>query len=104
METQCTQRSFGFQHIGDREIVARFDGGRVSSDGGGILLREVEERFGFVSKFAACFTDYRDPEKIEHPLVDLLKQRVFGLCLGYEDLNDHDWLRHDALLAAIVGK
>jgi len=104
METECTQRSFGFQQVGGREIVARFDGGRVTSDGGGLLLREVEERFGFVQKFAACFTDHRDPELIEHPLLDLLKQRLFGLCLGYEDLNDHDWLRHDALLAVLVGK
>lgn len=104
MQTQCTQRSFGFQQLGSREVVARFDGGRVSSDGGGILLREIEQRFGLVEKFASCFTDYRDPELIEHPVVDLLKQRLFGLCLGYEDLNDHDWLRHDALLAAIVGK
>ena len=82
MQTQCTQRSFGFQQVGGREIVARFDGGRVTSDGGGILLREIEERFRLVEKFAACFTDHRDPELIEHPLVDLLKQRVFGLCLG----------------------
>jgi len=104
VETQCIQKSFGFQQVGGREIVARFDGGRVSSDGGGILLREIEERFGLVEKFACCFTDHRDSEKIEHPLVDLLKQRLFGLCLGYEDLNDHDWLRHDALLATIVGK
>ena len=104
MQTQCTQRSFGFQQVGGREIVARFDGGRVTSDGGGILLREIEERFHLVEKFAACFTDHRDPDLIEHPLVDLLKQRLFGLCLGYEDLNDHDWLRHDALLAVIVGK
>ena len=103
METQCTQQTFGFQQVGGREIVARFDGGRVSSDGGGILLREIEERFHLVEKFASCFTDYRDPELVEHPLVDLLKQRLFGLCLGYEDLNDHDWLRHEALLAAIVG-
>jgi len=104
VETQCTRGTFGFQHVGGREIVARFDGGRVSSDGGGILLREIEQRFGLVEKFASCFTDYRDPERIEHPLVDLLKQRLFGLCLGYEDLNDHDWLRHDALLAVFVGK
>lgn len=68
------------------------------------MLREIEERFRLVERFAACFTDHRDPELIEHPLVDLLKQRLFGLCLGYEDLNDHDWLRHDALLAVIVGK
>jgi len=104
VETQCTQRSFGFQQVGGREIVARFDGGRVSSDGGGILLREVEERFRLIEKFASCFTDHRDPNLIEHSLVDLLKQRLFALCLGYEDLNDHDWLRHDALMAVIVGK
>jgi hypothetical protein len=104
VETDCTQRAFGFQQVGGREIVARFDGGRVTSDAGGILLREVEDRFRFVAKFATCFTDHRDPECIEHPLVDLLKQRLFALCLGYEDLNDHDWLRHDALLATLVGK
>jgi len=104
VETQCTQQSFEFQQVGGREIVARFDGGRVTSDGGGIFLREIENRFRFVEKFADCFTDYRDQEKIEHSLVDLLKQRLFGLCLGYEDLNDHDWLRHDALLAVVVGK
>jgi len=104
VETHCSQRTFGFQEVGAREIVARFDGGRVTSDGGGILLREIEERFRFVERFAGCFADHRDPEQIEHPLVDLLKQRLFGLCLGYEDLLDHDWLRHDALLAALVGK
>jgi hypothetical protein len=104
VETQCTQRAFGFQQVGGREIVARFNGGRVTSDAGGMLLREVEDRFRFVEKFATCFTDHRDPECIEHSLVDLLKQRLFGLCLGYEDLNDHDWLRNDALLAALVGK
>jgi hypothetical protein len=84
--------------------MARFDGGRVSSDGGGLLLREVDDRFRFMEQFARCFTDHRDPESIEHPLVDLLKQRVFGLCLGYEDLVDHDTLRHDPLLALVVGK
>jgi hypothetical protein len=104
VETDCTQRTFGFQQAGQREIVAKFDGGRVTSDAGGILLREVEDRFRFVERFATCFTDHRDPESIEHPVVDLLKQRLFALCLGYEDLNDHDWLRHDALLAALVGK
>jgi len=104
VQTQCTQLSFEFHQVGGLKIVARFDGGRVTSDGGAILLREIEERFGFVRKFAACFTDFRDPERIEHPLVDLLKQRLFALCLGYEDLNDHDWLRHDALLAVVVGK
>ncbi len=104
METQCTQQSFGFQPLGRRDVVARFDGGRVTSDGGGILLRQIEERFGFIERFATCFSDHRNPERIEHPLTDLLKQRLFGLCLGYEDLNDHDWLRHDAMLAVLIGK
>lgn len=104
METECRGWSCGFQAVGGREVVARFDGGRVTSDGGGLLLKEVEDRFRFVERFARCFTDHRDPELIEHPLVDLLKQRIFGLCLGYEDLLDHDTLRHDALLAVLVGK
>lgn len=104
METECRQKSFGFPACGGRDIVARFDGGRVTSDGGGILLKEVDDRFRFLEQFAACFTDHRDPDLIEHPLVDLLKQRVFGLCLGYEDLIDHDTLRHDALFAVLVGK
>jgi hypothetical protein len=84
--------------------LAAFDGGKVTSDAGGLLLREVDSRFGFLDRFAGCFTDHRDPDLIEHPLVDLLRQRVFGLCLGYEDLNDHDQLRHDPLLAVLVGK
>jgi hypothetical protein len=111
VETECRARSFGFQAVGGREVVARFDGwrvtsdgGRVTSDGGGLLLKEVEDRFRFVERFAGCFTDHRDPELIEHPLVDRLKQRIFGLCLGDEDLLDHDTLRHDALLAVLVGK
>ena len=104
MVTECNARTFEFHGLFGREVVARFDGGRVSSDGGGLLLREVDDRFGFIERFAGCFTDHRDPEIIEHPLADLLKQRVFGLCLGYEDLIDHDTLRHDPLLAVLVGK
>lgn len=104
METECRGRAWRFQAGGGREGVARFDGGRVTSDGGGLLLKEVEDRFRFIERFAGCFTDYRDPDLLEHPLVDLLKQRIFGLCLGYEDLLDHDTLRHDALLAVLVGK
>jgi len=102
--TQCTQTVFSFEDLGAREVVASFDGGRVTSDGGALLLREVESKFGFIARFARCFTDHRDPEAIEHTVTDLLKQRVFGLCLGYEDLNDHDQLRHDPLLAVLVGK
>jgi hypothetical protein len=85
-------------------LVARFDGGTITSDGGGVLLGEVERRTGILRRFAACFTDHRDPEAIEHSVYDLVAQRVYGLALGYEDLNDHDELRADPLLAALVGK
>ncbi len=101
---QCIPTLFRFQNLGRREVVAAFDGGRVSSDGGGLLLGEVEAKFQFIDQFARCFSDHRDPEAIEHSVADLVKQRIFGLCLGYEDLNDHDTLRHDPLLAVVVGK
>ena len=104
MSTECNPQTFEFHGLFGRDVVARFDGGRVSSDGGGLLLREVNDRFRFIDQFSGCFTDHRDAEAIEHPLVDLLKQRIFGLCLGYEDLIDHDRLRHDPLLAVLVGK
>jgi hypothetical protein len=84
--------------------VAHFDGGDITSDAGGLMLREVEQRTGILQKFAACFVDYRNAEAIEHPVEDLVAQRVYGLCLGYEDLNDHDQLRTDPVLAAMVGK
>jgi len=102
--TQCSQGGLWFQGLGSREVVANFDGGKVTSDAGGLLLREVEARFGFVQQFARCFTDFRDPELVEHSVEELLKQRVYGLCLGYEDLNDHDRLRFDPLLAVLVDK
>jgi Transposase DDE domain group 1 len=102
--THCNADTLLFQDLGAREVVARFDGGPVTSDAGGLLLREVEAKFRFLEQFARCFTDHRDPDLVEHTLTDLLKQRVFGLCLGYEDLIDHDRLRHDALLAVLVGK
>jgi hypothetical protein len=85
-------------------VVARFDGGEITSDGGSVLLREVEKRTGITRQFAACFTDHRDPDLIEHPVQDLVAQRVYALALGYEDLNDHDELRRDPLLATLVGK
>jgi Transposase DDE domain group 1 len=102
--TQCNEPPLFFQDLGSREVCARFDGGQVTSDAGGLLLREVEHHFGFIEGFARCFSDHRDPDRIEHSLTDLLKQRIFGLCLGYEDLNDHDRLRYDPLLAVLVGK
>jgi hypothetical protein len=102
--TGCILPPFTFQDLGSRGVHAAFDGGRITSDAGALLLREVDAKFGFLSSFANCFTDYRNTDLIEHPLEDLLKQRIFGLCLGYEDLNDHDQLRYDPLLAVAVGK
>lgn len=102
--TECTPPELAFQPLHRRDVLASFSGGHLTSDAGGLLLREVEAKFRFVEQFAACFTDHRDPDLIEHTVLDLVKQRVFGLCLGYEDLNDHDDLRHDPLLAVLVGK
>ena len=104
MLAQCNRESFGFHALGRRDVVARFDGGRISSDAGGLLLRETERVTGIIDQFTACFTDHRDPELIEHTVGELVAQRVYALALGYEDLNDHDDLRHDPLLAVLVGK
>ncbi len=104
MFAECNQQSFGFHPLGRRDVVARFDGGRISSDAGGLLLRETERVTGVIRQFAACFTDHRNPDLIEHTVEELVAQRVYALGLGYEDLNDHDDLRHDPLLAVLVGK
>ena len=92
------------QNLGGRQLVWRFDGGDITSDGGALVLKKLEERTRIVKRFAACFTDYRNPKLIEHPLLDLIVQRVFGLALGYEDLNDHDELRSDPMLAVALSK
>src|SRR2546425_9712142 len=102
MTTECNQFVFGFHPQKRREIRAQFDGGAITSDGGGLLLREVEKRVGILRQFAACFTDYRNPELIEHKVEEMVAQRVYGLALGYEDLNDHEELRNDPLLAVLV--
>jgi hypothetical protein len=104
MRTECTVGQLEFQGLGRRAVVGRFDAGRTSSDGGLLLLREVAERTGLLKALAGCFRDHRKPEAIEHTVFELVAQRVFGLALGYEDLNDHDILRDDTLLAVAVGK
>jgi len=103
-QTECNGAQLSFQALGRREIVAKFDGGQLSSDGGGLLLRETERRTAIIKQFAACFRDYRNPLLIEHSLKTVIGQRVFGLALGYEDLNDHDHLRNDPLMATVVDK
>ena len=102
--TECTQTSFTFADHGRRQVVARFDGGMITSDGGAMLLRQTEQRSGIVRQFAACFRDHRQPAQVEHSVRELVSQRVYGLALGYEDLNDHDQLRSDPLLALLSGK
>ena len=104
MTTECTQVGFPFHPLKEREIRAQFDGGAITGDGGGLLLRDVEKRTGVLRQFAACFTDYRDPDRIDHTVEELVAQRVYALALGYEDLIDHDELRKDPLLAVLVEK
>jgi len=104
MKTHCNQKSFLFPSQNRRKTVAHFDGGAITSDAGGLLLRQVEQATGILRQFAACFTDHRDPDRIEHTLEQLIAQRMYALALGYEDLNDHDELRHDPLLAVLAGK
>jgi len=104
MSTECNQFVLGFHPLKHREIRAQFDGGAITTEGGGLLLREVEKRIGIVRQFAACFRDYRNSDLIEHSVEELVAQRVYGLALGYEDLNDHEELRKDPLLAVLVEK
>jgi hypothetical protein len=96
--TECSETPFTFQPLGAQAVIARFDGGYVTSDGGALLLREVERHTGILRRFAACFTDQRAPARIEPTVEELIKQRVYALALGYEDLNDHDQRRSDPLL------
>lgn len=102
MGTECTTDALRFQAVGGRAVLARFDGGALTSDGGAVLLREVERATGVLRRFAGCFTDYRDPARVTHSVAALVRQRVYGLALGYEDLNDHDQLRRDPLLAVLA--
>ena len=104
MPTQCSPDRFEFAPVGCRRVVARFDGGTITSDAGVLLLGATDRAIGLVRRFAACFTDDRAPGRIEHGLATLVGQRVFALALGYEDLVDHDTLRHDPVLAAVAGK
>jgi len=104
METQCNAAYLDFPMLGRREVLADFDGGQITSDSGALLLRKTEQLTGIIHQFAACFTDHRDPDRIEHTVEEILAQRTYALALGYEDLSDHDDLRRDPLLATVVGK
>ena len=102
--TQCSTDAIKFKTLGKRSVVADFNGGTITSDAGALLLDKTEEAIGLLGRAAECFVDYRDGDLIEHTVEQLLRQRVFALALGYEDLNDHDELSRDPLLAAVVGK
>jgi len=102
--TECNQSSFGFAAWGKREIVARFDGGTISSDGGALLLRQTDQRLNLLARLAECFLDGRNQEQVEHSILEMLSQRIYGLALGYEDLNDHEQLRTDPVFGVLAGR
>ena len=102
--TECSQETFSFTAHFSRRVEAGFTAGRVSSDGGALLLRETERRIDLLGRLAGCFSDGRNQDLIEHTVVEMLSQRIYGLALGYEDLNDHEQLRNDPLLGVLSGK
>jgi hypothetical protein len=101
-QTECKKEGYRFQGVGKREVAGEFDGGHISSDGGVVLIGEVEQRREIMKRFSECFMDYRDQRYCEHSVEELVKQRIYGIALGYEDLIDHDELRVDPLLATII--
>ncbi len=104
MPTECSAPVLEFTGLNNRSVVAAFDGGAITSDAGALLLGETDRTVGLVARFAACFEDRRRPDLIEHDVRTLVMQRVFGIALGYEDLIDHDHLRHDPVMAVLAGK
>ena len=104
MPAQCNPDWFGFAALGKRKVVASFDGGVNTSDAGALLLGATDQAVRLVRRFAACFKDSRVAEMVEHTVETPVGQRVFGLAMGYEDLNDHDDLRHDPVMALLAGK
>jgi len=101
--TECIQSRFRFAKHFRREVVGEFSGGTMTSDGGALLLRETDQKMNLLPRFSQCFLDGRNPDLIEHPVEQMLAQRVYGLALGYEDLNDHEQLRHDPVLGVLAG-
>jgi hypothetical protein len=104
MPTECNAALFEFARIEGRSVVAGFDGGKITSDAGALLLRASDQAIGLIERFARCFTDRRSPELVEHTVATMIGQRVFGIALGYEDLVDHDELRYDPIMAVLADK
>src|SRR5487761_806813 len=102
--TECSQTFFPFEAHFSRRVEARFDGSAMTTDGGALLLRAVDKKVRLLPRVAACFNDGREAQRVEHELSEMLAQRIYGLALGYEDLNDHEELRNDPLLAVLAGK
>jgi hypothetical protein len=104
MPTECSSAQFEFAPVEGRQVVAAFDGGTITSDAGALLLGQTDQAIRLTERFAACFHDGRFAVLVEHTVETLVMQRVFGIALGYEDLNDHDELRHDPVMAVLAGK
>jgi hypothetical protein len=104
MPTECNAELFEFTAVESRTVVAAFDGGAITSDAGALLLGATNRAIRMIGRFADCFIDRRRPELVEHFVPTLVGQRVFGIALGYEDINDHDELRHDPVMAVLAGK
>jgi Transposase DDE domain group 1 len=102
--TECSETLFPFEAHFSRPVVAQFAGDWLTTEGGSLLLRQADRKLGLLRRVAACFTDYRQPKRLEHHLEEMLAQRIYGLALGYEDLNDHEQLRRDPLLGVLAGK
>ena len=104
MQTECNADLFGFASIEGRKVVAAFDGGTMTSDAGAMLLGATDRQIRLIERLAGCFTDHRVAELVVHEVAGLVGQRVLGIALGYEDLIDHDQLRHDPVMAVLGGK
>ena len=102
--TQSIPEQFTFGRVESRQVIVNFKGGTVTSDAGLTLIAGLDQKLQITSRFAACFEDYREPNRVEHSIKSLIAQRVYGLVQGYEDLNDHEQLRHDPMFALAVGK
>src|SRR5215475_11748571 len=102
--TECNQSLFPFEAHFSRQVVAQFEGSWLTTEGGSLLLRQADRKIDLLRRVAGCFSDYRHPERITHRLEEMLAQRIYGLALGYEDLNDHEQLRQDPLLGVLAGK
>src|SRR5271155_5151974 len=104
MATECTPNMFGFEAVEGRAVVAAFDGGAITSDAGALLLGATDRVIRMVDRLGSCFVDRRAPAAGAHSVATLVGQRIIGIALGYEDLNDHETLRHDPLMAVLAGK